>query len=53
MRYHFFQWSSDSSFTTPITKQAVHQAKLSDVYLYQFSYKGKLGGQMQVPEVKG
>lgn len=39
--------------TTPITKQAVLQAKAADVYLYQFAYKGNLGGGMNMPYVKG
>ncbi|KAJ8923392.1 hypothetical protein NQ315_001950 [Exocentrus adspersus] len=46
---------SDESFTTPIIRHAKLQSNYSDVYLYQFSYKGKLGGQMgvEVAGVKG
>nr|WCC58205.1 carboxylesterase [Pharsalia antennata] len=35
---------SDDSFTTAITRHAKLQSNYTDVYLYQFSYKGRMGG---------
>ncbi|KAJ8923394.1 hypothetical protein NQ315_001952 [Exocentrus adspersus] len=43
---------SDEQFTTPMTRHAKLQSYHTDVYLYQFSHKGKLGGQANV-EVAG
>ncbi|KAJ8923397.1 hypothetical protein NQ315_001955 [Exocentrus adspersus] len=37
---------SDEEFSTPMTRHAKLQSYYADVYLYQFSYKGKLGGQI-------
>lgn len=36
-----------------LLKQAELESKYADVYLYQFSYKGKLGGQMNSPNIPG
>nr|AIY68367.1 esterase [Leptinotarsa decemlineata] len=40
-------YGSDTIFTTPIARHAYLQSKYTDVYFYQFSYKGKLG-QMEI-----
>ncbi|XP_023311240.1 venom carboxylesterase-6-like [Anoplophora glabripennis] len=34
---------SDHSFTTPLSRHAKLQSNYTDVYMYQFSYKGNLG----------
>ncbi|KAJ8923391.1 hypothetical protein NQ315_001949 [Exocentrus adspersus] len=46
------KYFSDESYTTPIIRHAKLQSNYTDVFLYQFSYKGKLGGQIDV-EVAG
>ncbi|KAJ8923393.1 hypothetical protein NQ315_001951 [Exocentrus adspersus] len=43
---------SDELFTTPSIRHAKLQSYHTDVYMYQFSHKGKLGGQIDV-EVAG
>ncbi|XP_023311239.1 cholinesterase 2-like [Anoplophora glabripennis] len=35
---------SDHSFTTPAIRHAKLQSNYTDVFMYQFSYKGKMGG---------
>ncbi|KAJ8951544.1 hypothetical protein NQ318_020417 [Aromia moschata] len=37
-------YSSDYTFTTPSLRHADLQSQYTDVYVYQFSYKGPLGG---------
>ncbi|KAJ8923401.1 hypothetical protein NQ315_001959 [Exocentrus adspersus] len=46
---------SDESFTTPAIRHAKLQSNYTDVYLYQFSYKGKMGGHIndEMAGVKG
>lgn len=39
-----FQFFTDDSFTTAITRHAKLQSNYTDVYLCQFSYQGKMGG---------
>lgn len=39
--------------TTPILKLADIISKYTDVYFYQFSYKGELGMQMKLPIIPG
>ncbi|XP_018568325.1 cholinesterase 1 [Anoplophora glabripennis] len=49
------KFTSDEVFTTPTIRHAKLQSSYTDVYLYQFSYKGKMGGLngMQVAGVTG
>ncbi|KAJ8970724.1 hypothetical protein NQ317_018758 [Molorchus minor] len=42
--YALIKFHSDEVLTTPIIRQVELQSKYRDVYLYQFSYKGPLGG---------
>ncbi|KAJ8923400.1 hypothetical protein NQ315_001958 [Exocentrus adspersus] len=46
------KFSTDEYYSTPITRHAKLQSNYSDVYLYQFSYKGELGDLYNV-EVAG
>ncbi|XP_018563677.1 cholinesterase 1 [Anoplophora glabripennis] len=43
---------SDETFTTPIIRHAKLQSNYTDVFLYQFSYKGKMGGLKDI-EIAG
>lgn len=36
-----------------LLKQAELESMYADVYLYQFSYKGPLGGLMSIPIIAG
>ncbi|XP_018568324.1 acetylcholinesterase isoform X2 [Anoplophora glabripennis] len=38
------KFTSDEVFSTPSTRHAKLQSSYTDVYMYQFSYKGKMGG---------
>nr|WCC58172.1 carboxylesterase [Pharsalia antennata] len=38
------KFMGDEGYTTPIIRHAELQSKFTDVYLYQFSHKGMLGG---------
>ncbi|KAJ8981378.1 hypothetical protein NQ317_000246 [Molorchus minor] len=58
---HFFRddipalikFLSDEAFTTPLTRHAELQSNYTDVYLYQFSYKGAIGsGSVTVKDVE-
>lgn len=44
---------SDKNICTPVLKQAELHAKSANVYLYQFSYKGWLGGSMYLANITG
>ncbi|XP_018568320.1 cholinesterase 2-like isoform X2 [Anoplophora glabripennis] len=46
---------TDESFSTPVTRHAKLQSNYTDVYLYQFSYKGNMGGMkdFEVAGVRG
>ncbi|XP_023311238.1 cholinesterase 2-like [Anoplophora glabripennis] len=43
---------SDESFTTPVIRHAKLQSNYTDVYMYQFSYKGNMGDMKDV-EIAG
>ncbi|XP_057659324.1 uncharacterized protein LOC130895791 [Diorhabda carinulata] len=42
----YIRWSSDQSFSTPTGKQIELGSVHAPYYVYQFSYKGELGGKM-------
>ncbi|XP_023311248.1 cholinesterase 2-like isoform X3 [Anoplophora glabripennis] len=46
---------SDDSFTTPAIRHAKLQSNYTDVYMYQFSYKGNMGGMkdLEIAGVRG
>lgn len=44
---------TDNIFATPALGQAEFESSSANVYLYQFSYKGELGQNMNIPDVPG
>lgn len=49
-KYNIFQFYSDTAFVKGVVQHAKLQSNFSDVYFYEFSYHGKLGGDtMYVP----
>ncbi|XP_050504131.1 juvenile hormone esterase isoform X6 [Diabrotica virgifera virgifera] len=42
----YIRWASDNDFSTPTGKQVELAADTIPYYLYQFSYKGELGGSV-------
>lgn len=50
---YVFQFGSDSVFTTPVARHAFLQSRYTDVYFYQFSYKGKVGQLLVNKTIEG
>ncbi|KAJ8970723.1 hypothetical protein NQ317_018757 [Molorchus minor] len=47
--YQIIKFNSDEPGTTPSIRQAVLQSTFSDVYIYQFSYRGEMGASQSIP----